>query len=780
MSSNINLTIYNDYLTPRTLITSNIVVSSDSSNIYLNAQIVSNATNIGANGPVASTTNNLLVLKNLTADPSIGLSSNNSMIQISAVPGTTVVVNATGMLLNNISNDILVFKDILTGVGISFAGTNTTIMINADVSAQVTNATNLGGNTNGLFINTTSLILLFKNLTNGSFITLSSNNSIISINAVATTSTIVTGATNLGGNSNGLFINISNSGIMNFKTLTGGTYITSVSNNSTVRFNLNPGMVNIINATNINGVNGVFSARAANGTLTYKCFRSGNVLIGFANNNSTVTITYNLSTVFYITNATNLGGSSNGLFLNKTTEILNFKTIRAGSYINIGNNVSSITFHSATIGNSTGGSGVVTQNITTSLATNSFLFSSISTSIPAVGINVFNNITNNFADRYQTSYISALTTTGFSLTTKMDTVSYAQVDNAGAYASMKMLSNRNLAIAYYNTTSGFLNFAYNSVIDATGLWESLVVDNAANFIGQYASMAISSNDKPMIAYYDSTNDDLKFAYSARNDGTGLWTVGTIDTGGDVGQYASLAVMADGFPAVAYYDVTGGNLKFARNNTVNGSGTWTTTTVVNTDDIGQYASLATLAANVPGIAYYDVTNADLKFARNAAADGSGAWTITTIDSTGNVGQYASLVVLPSGFPAVAYYDATNGALKYAVNDTTDGSGTWTLTTVDDTGDVGQYASLNVLGDGSPGIAYYDVTNSALKLARFGSAWVLETVDQSSGQYNSLGTTFDGNIAIAYCTLTPTLKFATSYSKTSFPSNTATFTVMWLKK
>lgn len=757
MTTSVNLTIYDGFLTPRTLLTSNIDVNVDNSDIFMNAQIVSNATNIDTNGPYDGIVDNYLVFKNFIVNSYIALNTNSSLIQISAVPDTTVVIDAIGNIFNDTVGSMLVFKNILAGNAISFAENASTLMINAS-SAPITSATNLGGNTNGLFLSTLSLVLLFKNLTNGSFISLTSNNSIISINAVATTTTIVTGATNIAGNSNGLFIDIGSNGIMNFKTLLGGTFVGTVTNNSTVRINLNSGMVNIIGATNVVvGTAGPFQARAANGTLTFRRLVAANTFITLSNNDSLITIGYAPRSLQYITNATNLGGNTNGLFLEKTGNTLNFKTIKAGSFINILNNSIFVGLNSATAGNSTGGSGIIAQNMTTASLTSSFVFSTISVSNPAIGINVFNNITSNFADRFKSAFISSITTTGFSVSTQMRTTMYAIVDSPSSYTSMKRLSNRNLAIAYIS--GGSLKFAYNTVLDTSGLWQISEVDT----VGQFASLAISINNKPMIAYYDNSNGDLKFAYNVRNNGAGLWTTTTIDSTGIVGQYASLAVMADGFPAVAYYDLTNDDLKFARNNAVDGSGTWTITTVGNG---GQYVSLVALATNVPGVVYYDAAN-NLTFARNAAADGSGVWTTSIID---NGGEYTSLVVLLSGFPAVAYYDIT---LKYAVNDAVDGSGTWTITSVDS---IGQYISLNVLSDGSPGIAYYD--GASLKFARLGSSWTVETVDQATGQYVSLGTTFYGEVAISYCA--PELKFAKSYSKTSFPSNTATYALMWLKK
>lgn len=80
-------------------------------------------------------------------------------------------------------------------------------------------------------------------------------------------------------------------------------------------------------------------------------------------------------------------------------------------------------------------------------------------------------------------------------------------------------------------------------------------------------------------------------------------------------------------------------------------------------MGRYTSLAFVGFR-PAISYYDATNGDLKFARSSAVDGGdGTWTtVITIDSVGNVGLDTSLAVV-GGTPAISYYDGTNGDLKF---------------------------------------------------------------------------------------------------------------------
>ncbi len=91
-------------------------------------------------------------------------------------------------------------------------------------------------------------------------------------------------------------------------------------------------------------------------------------------------------------------------------------------------------------------------------------------------------------------------------------------------------------------------------------------------------------------------------------------------------------------------------------------TQTQTNVVSTNDVGQYASVATGNDSFPIIAYYDNTNKDLDVVHCTSISCSTSDTPVALDQTGNVGQYASIQIGNDGFPLIAYYDLTNTSLK----------------------------------------------------------------------------------------------------------------------
>jgi hypothetical protein len=103
-------------------------------------------------------------------------------------------------------------------------------------------------------------------------------------------------------------------------------------------------------------------------------------------------------------------------------------------------------------------------------------------------------------------------------------------------------------------------------------------------------------------------------------------------------------------------------------------------------------------------------------------------IRTVDYSADVGYYSSIDVDNTGKVHIAYYDATNKALKYAQGVISGGDWVWTIETVDDNAaeqyDVGKYASIGVNNNGVPFISYYDAIAGNLKLANkpTGNPWL----------------------------------------------------------
>ncbi|MBU4338818.1 BNR repeat-containing protein [Patescibacteria group bacterium] len=144
------------------------------------------------------------------------------------------------------------------------------------------------------------------------------------------------------------------------------------------------------------------------------------------------------------------------------------------------------------------------------------------------------------------------------------------------------------------------NFPHN----AWAAWNIQTVD-ATNNVGYSTSLALDSSGIPHISYYNSTNDDLKYA-----EWTGTaWNIQAVDTTGNAGYYTSLALDSSGNPHISYYEYSNGDLKYAK---WIGTG-WNIQTVDATGNTGYYTSLALDSSGNPHISYHDQTNEDLKYA-----------------------------------------------------------------------------------------------------------------------------------------------------------------------
>lgn len=270
------------------------------------------------------------------------------------------------------------------------------------------------------------------------------------------------------------------------------------------------------------------------------------------------------------------------------------------------------------------------------------------------------------------------------------------------------------------------------------VWYSTTLDSGGN-VGEYASLVLMGpyhayDAHAQILYYDRTNGDLKFTWrDVWNDWT--WETVVVDSSGDVGQYAALCTGdSDTGVYAVYYDATNGDLKVARGQYGLWLDFWTPD---SGGDVGRWTACAVEGSTLVGglhASYYDVTNGNLKYARYDT--GTSTWTVTTLDSTGDVGQYTAMASTHYGDRrAISYYDATNSALKYIEY----GGGAWgPPQTLDSTGNVGPYSSFRYFDTSAVEITYWDATNGDLKLAaNYGSGWAITTLDSANnvGAYNA---------------------------------------------
>ncbi len=272
-------------------------------------------------------------------------------------------------------------------------------------------------------------------------------------------------------------------------------------------------------------------------------------------------------------------------------------------------------------------------------------------------------------------------------------------------ASIAVDSNNKVHICYYDDFATALKYVTNT----SGSFAAPVTIAAAagSDIGSFNSIAVDKNNKVHISYWDKTHAKLMYATNA----LGSWTTTTIDdTGGAAPVTSSIAVDSQGNVHISYVGepptFIDDNLKYA----TNASGAWVTI-YVDENHSTNNTSIAVDSNGKAHIAYYDWWADSLKYASNV----SGQWVYTTVD-------YGSYVGYPQGYPSIkidrndkahiSYQDPNGPALKYATN----ASGEWKASSVDgspDSSNVGYSSSLVIDSNNKVHISTYDVLNLGMK-------------------------------------------------------------------
>ncbi|HWE30136.1 MAG TPA: hypothetical protein VHB97_19135, partial [Polyangia bacterium] len=143
--------------------------------------------------------------------------------------------------------------------------------------------------------------------------------------------------------------------------------------------------------------------------------------------------------------------------------------------------------------------------------------------------------------------------------------------DVGRFSSMTLIGG-DAYVSAYNNTYGDLMIGHITPPGVVGGWDFVdgVPDEAPDIanshnrggisdkgddVGRYTSIATSSTNEPVIAYYDKTHGALKFA----SFGAIRWHTHTVDVGmgtpdaggDDVGRWTSMTIGPDGKPAIAY-------------------------------------------------------------------------------------------------------------------------------------------------------------------------------------------------------------------------------------
>jgi subtilisin family serine protease len=298
-------------------------------------------------------------------------------------------------------------------------------------------------------------------------------------------------------------------------------------------------------------------------------------------------------------------------------------------------------------------------------------------------------------------------------------------------SSMAYDGNGVLHFVYYDPSKQTM--MYGVRLNSNAMSTPQIVDTTGVIAGQYLSLAIDPQGRPGIAYYDSTNADLRYAHF----NGASWDLQTVDASGANGTFPSLAYTSNDHTLIAYYHRSKTALRLAD---FDGVG-WKWTFIDSKDDVGRWASLAVSKSGEIAIAYEHSTTGTLRVARNA---GKG-WVVTTADRLTHGAAFISLAFNNINRPAISYYDSAPANLKFAEWDRKG----WHATTLSSRGVQGMYTQLQFDSLGEPNIFYYSRRgNAVIRVRRTGQIWSAIVLQKGGGRFLTVAKESDGELTYTW--------------------------------
>jgi len=318
--------------------------------------------------------------------------------------------------------------------------------------------------------------------------------------------------------------------------------------------------------------------------------------------------------------------------------------------------------------------------------------------------------------------------------------------NGGGDISIALDSNNYPHISYFSDDG----LRYGR-LDELG-WNIETVDSPS---GLCSCLSIDPTDIPHICFINHETGELKYAIKSG----GSWEIQIVESSGWI-VFASMTLDSFNNPHIAYVDyqdvegTDNGALKYATKT----NGVWNTEIVDSGGNVGFFASITLDSSNQPYIFYDDWAEDSLKMAKQSGSQ----WNIESIAPNGSPTDSA---IGSDGNPHVCYVDYSTSDLKYAYKD----GAKWAIETVDLLDDVG-FSSLYLDNDDNPYISYIDYNNEVVKYAiKLEEGWEIETVDEGNiGFFASLSIDSNGNSHVAYFDKVEVdLKYATTWEHNRFP-------------
>jgi hypothetical protein len=336
-----------------------------------------------------------------------------------------------------------------------------------------------------------------------------------------------------------------------------------------------------------------------------------------------------------------------------------------------------------------------------------------------------------------------------------------EVDNSasvGRFPSLALDTDKKMHISYFDSQTT-LKYATNK----TDSWALSSVSGNVSLAGTAIAVDASTN-KAQISYYYNAGTSK----GIRNVAYGGWGPASDPNGGNFTPGSMVATSIfnkGGFSHLTY--VMSGKLYYTKNTTANQYTAWSTPTLI--DGISSAGYNNSIVADAAGKAYvvgYNSTSTDLFFYTNE----TGSWVKSDlVTSTADVGKGCSLAIDASGNLHLSYLETTatpTYRIKYLQKPV--GLPWQNPVDVEDAGSFGGAPSIAVDSTGVAHISFYYSTSSPIGMLRYatnqGGSWNSEDVDKSAakiGDQSSIAVDSDKTVNIAYYDYTNTaLKVATT--------------------
>ncbi len=284
-------------------------------------------------------------------------------------------------------------------------------------------------------------------------------------------------------------------------------------------------------------------------------------------------------------------------------------------------------------------------------------------------------------------------------------------NNSGQYISMVVREDGRPLIAHFDwTDEDFELFDCADSSCTTG--ENRILDYVTGYYGFDTSMTIRPDGRPAIAYWHSNESDLRFFNCADGDClTG--TIQTLEEHKQVGIDPSIVIDQYGNPLIAYIIQDYGHLRVhACTDPDCLSGAYR---VVDWDNAEGFPSqgMAVRSDGLPVIAYRDTASGALMLV-DCHTPTCSSYTGKTLDTGGNF-LFGSIAVLPDDSPFIAYTEFTaEGDHNLRLLRCLDPACNDTLIEMVEEGNLGKTPQIAVLPDGNPLVVFHDVGTGGVGL------------------------------------------------------------------